>query len=123
MKRGEHGFVTVQYVAATGFTLIFLLLLGNLLVDLYARAAVHEALDEGVRAAVTVDAPAGACEQRANDALRGLVRGPVGREISVTCSVDPQRVRAHATVVLRSWLPAFVPAWRFTVDAGARRAT
>jgi hypothetical protein len=26
-------------------------------------------------------------------------------------------------VTLRSWLPALVPAWHFTVDASARRET
>jgi hypothetical protein len=119
----ERGFVTVQYVAATGFTLLFLMLLANLLVDLYERAAVREALDEGVHAAVSVDAPAGACEQRANDALRGLVHGPLGRDITLACAVDATRARASATVVLRSWMPAIVPPWRFTLDASARRET
>jgi hypothetical protein len=115
--------MTVQYVAATGLTLLFLMLLANLLVNLYARAVVREALDEGVRAAAPVDAPAGACDARANDVLDDLLRGPMGDGITVTCTVATDRSRAHADVTLRSWLPALIPAWQFTVDASARRET
>jgi hypothetical protein len=121
--RGERGFMTVQYVAATGFTLILLALIANLLVDLYARAAVREALDEGVHAAIAIDAPGSACETRASDALRTLARGPIGRDITVSCATDADHVHAHADVVLRSWLPAVVPSWRFALDANARRET
>jgi hypothetical protein len=121
--RGERGFMTVQYVAATGFTLILFALIANVLVDLYARAAVREALDEGVHAAIAIDAPASACETRARDSLHTLTRGPIGRDISVTCQVDAERVHGHADVVLRSWLPAIVPTWRFSLDASARRET
>ena len=115
--------MTLQYVAATAFTLVLLMLVANVLVDLYARAAVREALDEGVRAAVPVDAVASSCEARAADVLRGLLRGPVGRGVAVTCDVDPVRAHAHATVELRSWLPLVVPPWRFALDATAHRAT
>jgi len=115
--------MTVQYVSVTALTLVFLLLLANLLVDLYARGVVREALDEGVRAAVPVDAPAGACEARAGEVLDELLRGPIGDDVDVSCTVGPQRVRARATVTLRSWLPVVVPPWRFTVDASARRGT
>jgi hypothetical protein len=117
----DAGFTTIQYVFATAVTLLILLLLANLLVDLYARGAVREALDEGVRAAVPVDAPPDACERRSRDALDGLLRGPIGDGVVVTCSASAQRVRAHADVTVRSWLPALVPAWRFRVDASARR--
>jgi hypothetical protein len=115
--------MTVQYVAATGFTLILFALIANLLVDLYARAAVREALDEGVHAAIAIDAPAAACETRANDALHTLTRGAIGRDISVTCATDAVRVHAHAEVILRSWLPAIVPPWHFALDASSRRET
>ena len=114
--------MTVQYVAATAFSLILFALIANLLVDLYARAAVREALDEGVHAAIAIDASPSACESRANDALHTLARGPIGRDVSVACAGDAGRVRAHADVVLRSWLPA-VPPWRFSLDASAGRET
>jgi hypothetical protein len=115
--------MTVQYVVATGFTLVFLMLIANLLVDLYARGVVREAMDEGARAAVPVDVAPGACEARAREVLDGLLHGPLGDTIAVTCDLGPQRVRAHATVTLRSWMPALLPAWDFSVEASARRAT
>jgi hypothetical protein len=115
--------MTIQYVAATGLTLLFLMLLANLLVDLYARGVVREAMDEGARAAVPVDAVAGACERRSAEVLGGLLRGPIGDGVSVTCDIGAQHASAHASVTLRSWMPALVPAWHFTVDASARRAT
>jgi hypothetical protein len=115
--------MTVQYVAATGFTLLFLMLIANLLVDLYARGAVREAMDEAARAAVTVDSASGACETRAREVLGGLLHGAIGNDVEVTCDIGPQRVEAHADVTLRSWMPAVLPAWSFTVDASARRET
>jgi hypothetical protein len=121
--RDERGFTTVQYVAATAFSLLLLMLLANLLVDLYARGAVREALDEATRAAVPVDARPDACERRARDVLDGLLHGPVGDGVVVACSVGADRVHVHADVRLRSWLPRLAPAWEFTLDASARRAT
>lgn len=115
--------MTIQYVAATAFTLLLLVLVANLLVDLYARGAVREALDEGVRAAVPVDAGAPACEARSREVIGNLLHGQVGEGVEVTCEVGPERVRAHATVTLRSWLPGLVPAWRFDLTAAARRET
>jgi hypothetical protein len=122
VNRDERGFMTVQYVVATGLSLLFLMLIANLLVNLYARGVVREAIDEGARAATPIDASASACEARAAEVLDGLLRGPIGDDIAVTCAVGPQRVRASASVTLRSWLPG-MPPWRFTVDAGARRET
>jgi hypothetical protein len=119
----DRGFTTIQYVAATAFSLLLLMLVANLLVDLYARGAVREALDEAARAAVPVDAATGACERRAGEVLDGLLHGPVGDGVVVTCDVGAQQVHAHASVSFRSWLPALLPAWEFTLDASARRAT
>src|SRR6185369_11572384 len=65
LRRDEGGFTTLQYVVATGFSLVLFVLVANLLVDLYARGAVRDALDEGVRAQVPGAAPADACEARA----------------------------------------------------------
>ena len=59
LRRGEAGFTTIQYVVATGFSLLLFVLVANLLVDLYARAAVRDALEEGTRAVVPADAVPG----------------------------------------------------------------
>ena len=52
--RGERGFTTIQYVVATAWSLLLFVLVANLLVDLYERGAVRDALDDGVRAGVPV---------------------------------------------------------------------
>jgi hypothetical protein len=118
---GERGFVTVQYVFAVGLSFLMLVLVANLLVDLYARAAVRDALEEGTRAAVPLDAPPAACGARARRVLDGLLRGPIGRDIVVRCDATLGVVAASADVRLGSWLPGLVPDWKFTVRAIARR--
>lgn len=119
-KRAETGFATIQYVAATGFSLLLFVLVANGLVDLYARAAVRNALDEGTHAAIAIDAPEGACEERAAESLDGLLGGSVGERTRVTCSVSAVAVVARARVVLPSWLP-FVPDWHLDLRAVAIR--
>lgn len=113
--------MTIQYVLAVGLSFVLLVLVANLLVDLYARAAVRDALDEGTHAVVAVDAAPGACEQRARDAVANLLRGPIGREVAIRCSLRATTVTASADVRLGSWLPLLVPDWRFTVRAVAER--
>jgi hypothetical protein len=120
VKRDERGFLTIQVVAATGLSLLLLALVANLLVDLYARAAIREALDEGVHAAVPVDARDGACEARADEVLHDLLRGPIGDDVTITCEAAALHSRARADVTLPSWLPG-LPAWTFTVGASAHR--
>ena len=117
----ERGLATVQYVFAVGMSFVLLVLVANLLVDLYARAAVRDALEEGTRAAVPIDAAADACTDRAQVVLHGLLRGPIGRDIRVRCDTALGVSAATADVRLRSWLPGLVPDWRFTVRAVAVR--
>ena len=63
--RPETGFTTVQYVAVVAMSLVLLVLVANLLVDLYARGAIRDALDEGVRAGAPAGAGPSDCERRA----------------------------------------------------------
>lgn len=116
---GERGLITVQFVAATAFSLVLLVLVANLLVDLYARGAVREALDEGTRVASRSGGTAAMCEERAAEVLDGLLRGPVGEGIGVECRVGGGWVHAAADVRLRAWLPGIAPDWRFQVHAVA----
>ena len=118
---GDGGFATVQYVFAVGLSFVLLVLIANLLVDLYARAAVRDALAEGTRAAVPVDAGADACVDRARVVLAGLLHGPIGRNVVVRCNAALGAVTATADVRLGSWLPGVVPDWRFSVVATASR--
>ena len=120
-SRGDRGFTTIQYVIAVAWSLVLLVLIANLLVDLYARGAVRDALDDGVRAAAPAGASVLACEQRAHEVVAGLVHGPLLRTI-VHCREEGNFVVADAQVTLRSWLPMLVPDWHLQLRAEALRS-
>lgn len=117
--RDQGGFATIQYVLATGFSLVLLVLVANFTVDLYARGAVRDALDEGARAAVPLGATVADCEARAKAVVAQLLGGRRRADIRVRCRHDGDWIRADARVRLRSWLP-LVPDWRFELRAVAR---
>ncbi|MGH8979203.1 MAG: hypothetical protein ACRDV7_14080 [Acidimicrobiia bacterium] len=117
----QDGFTTVQYVATVGLSLVFVVLFANLLVDLYARGAVRDALDEGVRAAAPVGTDASLCEQRSKEVLDGLLRGRLGDDIRVSCREDGAAMVARGEGTLPSWLPAIVPSWRVSLEARMQR--
>jgi hypothetical protein len=107
-------------VATVAFSLLLLVLFANLLVDLYARGAVRDALDEGVRAAAPRHADVGACEARAKEVLDGLLHGPFGRDVRISCRAEPGAVVASADGTLPSWLPLAVPPWHLGLEARMR---
>jgi hypothetical protein len=117
---GERGFTTIQYVIAVAWSFVMLVLVANLLIDMYARGAVREALDDGVRAGAAASAPVEACEGRAHEVVKGLVRGPLLRA-RVRCDAAGGFVVATAEVSLESWLPMLVPDWHMTLRAEALR--
>ena len=117
--RHESGFTTIQYVVATGFSLLLFLMLANLLVDLYERGAVRDALDEGVRAAVPAAAGPDQCEGRAAEVVRSVAGGSLLHVVALTCERDGDRVVATARVSLRSWFPMLVPDWKMELRAQA----
>jgi hypothetical protein len=119
-RRREDGFTTIQYVIAVAWSLLLFVLVANFLVDLYARGAVRDALDDAVRAAAPAPAPVPVCEERAREVLRGLVRGPLVRA-RIECATSGAFVTADARVTLRSWLPMLVPDWHITLHAVALR--
>jgi hypothetical protein len=110
----------VQYVATVGISLVLLVLFANLLIDLYARGAIRDALDEGVRAAAPRGSSPHACEARAAEVLSGLLHGPVGHNVHITCRADAGVMEAHASGSLPSWLPMVVPRWRVSLQATMR---
>jgi hypothetical protein len=116
----EHGFTTIQYVIAVAWSFVLLVLVANLLIDMYARGAVREALDDGVRAGASATAPADACETRAREVVNGLVHGPL-LHARVRCDSSGAFVVATADVSLASWLPMLVPDWNMTLRAEALR--
>jgi hypothetical protein len=121
-QAGEDGMTTVQYVAATAFSLIVFVMLANFIVYLYARGVVRASVDEGARAGSRFGATTAECESRARDVLGDLLAGGLGRDVRVHC-VSPNEEEMHATVhvTLHGWLPVLVPDWTFTLDARSVR--
>jgi hypothetical protein len=121
-KAGEDGMTTVQYVAATAFSLVVFVMLANLIVFLYARGVVRASVDEGARAGSRFGATTAECEARARDVLGDLLAGGLGTGVRVRCQA-PNDDEMHATVnvTLRGWLPGLVPDWTFTLDARSVR--
>ena len=91
---------TVQYVAATAFSLIVFVMMANFIVFLYARGVVRAAVDEGARAGGRFGATTGECD------------------VSISCE-NAAEDEMHATVhvTLHGWLPVLVPDWTFSLDA------
>lgn len=115
----DGGFTTIQYVAITGFSLVLFVLMANLLVGVYQRAAVRDALDEGVRTAVPVGADVAECERRAREVI-DAVGGSVRVE-SLRCSPVPDGVIGVASITVESWL--LLPDWHMELRARATRET
>jgi hypothetical protein len=120
-RHAERGFTTVQYVVAIGFSLMLFVLVANLLVDLYARGAVRDALDEGVRAAVPIATTPATCEARAREVVQSIAGGSTVQVNRLRCEREGPRVVARADVSLRSWLPMLIPDWRLHLRAAAER--
>jgi hypothetical protein len=112
---------TVQYVAATAFSLIVFVMMANFIVFLYARGVVRAAVDEGAQAGSRFGATTAECDSRARDVLGDLLAGRLGSDVNVRCesSVDEMHARVHMT--LHGWLPGLVPDWTFTLDARSVR--
>lgn len=112
------GFATVHFVIAAGFSMLFFVLLSNLLVVQYGRAAVRVALDEGVRHGARSGGDAPGCEKRVRQVLDGLLGGKMGSGVSYLCRKDRERTRAAAEVRFPGWLPG-LPDYRFDMAATA----
>ena len=94
-------------------------LVANLLVDMYARGAVRDALDEGVRAAVPAGTAPGACDTRAHEVVRSVAAGSLVHVDELRCTREGRYVVAHARVTLRSWVPLLVADWHLDLRAAA----
>jgi hypothetical protein len=95
MRRGtwcEHGFGTVEYLAAVSLSLILLVMVANVVVIEYGRGVLRAAVDEAVRDGSRYFAgePAAEvesrCEHRAQEVLRNLLRGRMGRGLTPRCT-------------------------------------
>lgn len=116
------GFATIQYVAAVGLSLTFLVLLVNVMVFQYGRGVVQAAADEAARAAAPVDSDLGVCESRANDVLDDGLARSMRAGSHVTCRLDGQWVVVRGDASFPGWFP-LMPDWHFTVTSRSLRTT
>ncbi|MFN2555593.1 MAG: hypothetical protein ABR592_01760 [Nitriliruptorales bacterium] len=115
--RGETGFITIQVVAAVGFSLVLLTMLANVVVFEYGRAVVRAALDEGVRMGSRALASERECLRRVHDVIDDMI-GSLRDELEVACRDGGEHVEARATANFTAWIPG-VPNWRFTSESVA----
>jgi DNA-binding NarL/FixJ family response regulator len=120
-RNREGGFTTIQYVVATAFSLLLFVMVANLLVDLYERGAVRDALDEGVRAAVPASSSTEECLTRARAVIASIASGTSLRVDSMTCVREGDRIVANARISLRSWFPMLLPDWQLDLRASAHQ--
>lgn len=118
----ERGLLSIQFVLATGLSLVLFVMLANLIVYQYGRGVVRAALDEGVRrGSRAASDPVASCNAAVVGVLGDLVGGSLGSQVTFGgCSTTDEHVEASAAVSFRGWLPT-VPDWTFTARARAVR--
>jgi len=119
---GEGGFLTIQFVLAVALSLLMLVLVANVIIVQYGRGVVRAAAEEGAQAGSRLSASEADCEARAGEVLDGLLGGPMGDRISITCSIGSSEVIATVRYTFTPWLP-LVPAWAGTQTSVAVKET
>ena len=122
VRSDERGFTSVGILMAIAFTFVVAVIVVNLFLYLYGQGAARAAIDEGVRAGSRVAAGETVCEQRAEEALSGLMPGPLRSGVSIDCLVAGADLVAVADVTLDSPMPG-VPSWSFQMEARASQET
>lgn len=103
-RRSDTGFVSVEFLVAVCFSLLFMVYLSNFILIQYGRGLMRAAVDEGARAGARVtDNPVGNCEVRIADVLDGM--GGLGRDITYSCSVVGEQMQATAVAAFQPWVP------------------
>lgn len=112
--------VSISYVLAASFAMIFFAILANFVVIQYASGAVRAALDEGVRNGARADAGVVVCQATIDEILAGVLGGPYGDEVSSTCQDNGDVMVATAQATFRGFAP-LVPDLTIDFEALAAR--
>ena len=104
-------------------SMLLFVVLANVLMGFYVRAAVRDALDDGVRSSVPVGVASDVCQRRIDDAVGSLVRGRFSSGVTTTCTTTNGTTIAVAQVRVPSFLPMLFSGWSFTLHASARVET
>ena len=89
-------------VLATGFVLLLVAQILNVIVFSYGKGTVRTALDEA-GAGARSDSVA-MCQATADQVMGDLMGGALGADVNITCSDVGRRIVATATVHFEGWL-------------------
>ena len=99
----DRGATFITLVVATGFVLVLLTGIIQVIVFQYGKGAVRAALDEAARSAARSNTTVDTCQQRAASTLGDLLGGQMGDGVTVSCSEAADRVIVTATVHFDGW--------------------
>ena len=103
----QAGNAALVTVIAMAITLIVFMAAINLIVDEYGKGAIRTAVDEAAQAGSLQSAaggPIAACQAKAAQVMSGLLNGPFGHDITISCTVQAGQVVATASGNLPAWL-------------------
>ena len=107
-QNDERGNAALVTVLAMAITLVVFMVAINLIVDEYGKGAIRAAVDEAAQAGSLQGAPGGpisACQAKASQVMSGLLNGPFGRNVTITCGINANgQVVATADGTLPAWL-------------------
>ncbi len=119
-QSSEEGFATAQYVVAVALSLVFLVMLVNVVVFQYGRGVVQAAADEGARAGAPIGADASTCRTRASEVLDAGLAESMRAGTTLRCTVNGAWVESVATATFPAWMP-MIPDWSFEVHSRSLR--
>lgn len=118
-RPGEKGSVTIASVAMVGAFIGWMMLIAQLAIWQFSRAALQAAADEAVHYAAVVGGSAAECEDQLIAHTGRLASGAATPTIGrLACGDDRGVMRAELEVVLSSWLPG-LPQWSVSISAAA----
>ena len=100
---GDDGATFIALVVATGFVLILLTGIIQVIIFQYGKGTVRSALDEAARAAARAPNSVETCQTRASNVLDDLLGGDMGRGVQVTCTDAGDRIVVSAVVHFDGW--------------------
>jgi hypothetical protein len=107
-QKDERGNAALVTVLAMAITLVVFTVAINFIVDEYGKGAIRTAVDEAAQAGSLQGAPGGpvaACQAKASQVMSGLLNGPFGRNVTITCGINTNgQVIATADGTLPAWL-------------------
>ncbi|MCU1394895.1 MAG: hypothetical protein JWM34_3323 [Ilumatobacteraceae bacterium] len=100
---GDSGATFIALVFATGFVLILLTGIIQVIVFQYGKGTTRAALDEAARAGARAPNSMETCQERAANVLADLLGGDMGKGVHVTCTDAGDHVVVTAQVHFDGW--------------------